>query len=210
MNKLNQKHFSLADWEFEPDHQYYISTVQYVSPPSSLATPAVDVARRMFYCYLSDELAHCVPDGRIITYIRFGYLVRSYDFYFRQQPPLAYQGNQNGYRLQLQPANDRWRIYRWQDGAGGIIYTGATPEFLAETWYRFKVDFYQYLTEDLELTFRIEFFLEQAGEWVSLGYYDDGTNLFADSDVNRVGFSLDGYNLLTIDYADDTEIWEKA
>ena len=210
MNNLKPKspHYSLADWEFEEGHGYFISAVQSVSPPSSIAAP--ENIPRYPYCYLKETLAKCVPQGKFITWFRFspysGYLY----IFFRQQTPLVHSGNQNGYRLEIDRTGAFTRLLRFIDGGGLMVGSYTHDPIPGDIWLHIKVKFWEYIPPSLVPTLRIELFFEEAGEWVSKGYLEDGDNPFADSDINRIGWAMNSYHNTYIDYLDDTEIWKKT
>jgi len=204
---MKKLHFSLADWEFQADHHFYISEVEKVSDPSSLAHKGEPSETALAYCYLGDTLGHNIPNGSFITYWRNIWTTTFHEFYFRQQTPLAYRGDQNGYYLVFDGRENSCQVRRYIDGVGTVIGNIPNAGFAYDTWMRFKVDFYEYITADLTKTFRIELFFWTAGAWQSQGYVEDGDNAFATSAVNRIGFSDSGTSPINANYHDDTEIW---
>ena len=210
MDTLIKKHFSLTDWNFEPGNRYYLNAITYKSPPSSLAAPWPPWTRNFYYCYLKDTLAPCVPDGRFIAYFFLIEHQLNLRIFFRQQPPLVSNGDQNGYRIDYLSTFLKWRLYRYINGVSLFLGEKTIPSYPYATWKRLRFDFYQYLPPGLIMTLKVEVFHEVTGEWVSLGFLEDGANQFANSLANRVGFSLEGAFPMDPSCIDDTEIWKKA
>ena len=210
MDKLKLIHHSLADWEFEPNHRYYITADYSISSPSSLATPTPAGANYYYYCYLKYELAHNVPNGRFIAYFRQQEAWLLFRIFFRQQTPLHHLGNQNGYVLIYAPGDPGVQIFRYIAAVQTYIGHINVPLYDRNTWRKLKFDFYQYITGAPMTTLRIEIFQEIAGAWVSQGYVEDGVNAFANSPENRIGFALWGPDPPYPSLIDDIEIWKQA
>jgi len=210
MKTLTRPHFSLADWEFEAGHHYFISTVEFVSPPSSLCTPLVNPPPTYSYCYLKEALAKCVSQGKFITWWNPIYKQIYLYIFFRQQTPLVHSGDQDGYRLEIDAGADYTRLFRYVAGGGALIGSYTHDPIPYHEWIHIKLKFWEYTPPSLIQTLRIELFFEEAGEWVSKGYLEDDTNPFADSDTNRIGFAQKGHITGNREYLDDTEVWRKT
>jgi len=204
------KHHSLGDWDFEAGHFYFLDNTEYVSSPTSLCTPLSTPATTYFYVFLKDTLGKNIPNGRFITDWRFTGFVDRMEIYLRQQPPFVHRGTEDGYVVLVNPVAGHWRISRYTGGTGGIENTESLTSLVVDTWYKIKLDFYEYLNADLNYILRIELFVEIDGEWVSQGHWDDSTPLFSDSEDNRLGFALRAYQVGAFAWVEDTQIWEKT
>lgn len=210
MDRLIPVHHSLSDWEFETGHTYFISTDHFVGGPSSICAPFAGPWYQYAYCYLKEALGKNIPEGMFVTYYMNENVNTYWDIYFRQQIPLVHFGDQNGYRLRMYHPTREWRLYRYIAGGSATLKTGDLNAINVDTFYLYRVRWYTYLNPQLQLVLRIELQQYLAAEWQSLGYYDDPTNQFADSDDNRVGFAVRAETDGRRQYLDNTEIWEKA
>lgn len=208
MDKLIPVHHSLLDWEFETNHTYFLSTDHFVEGPSSLCAPLSSPYLQYAYCYLKEALGKNIPEGMFITYYMNEGLQNYWNIYFRQQPPLVHGANQNGYRVYVDHVFKKWRIYRYIAGGSVLLFIGNLNPINVGTFYLFRVRWYVYLNPFLEKIFRIDLSQYLAAEWQPLGYYDDSTNQFADSEDNRVGFDVKAAATGQRQYLDNTEIWK--
>jgi len=210
MDKLI-KH-SLADWDFEPGHKYYIQDFIYISSPSALCLPYEDTPENWKYAFLKNTLAPNLKQGVIVQNFRSDNMIGAserFHLYFRCPEPLLHRAT-NGYRLRL--VFNRWHLDRNDVNVANAYYTADLSHF---TWYKMMLRFYTFLSSRLVLTLRIDFWIDYGAGYIHQFTHDDTDPLNEDSDTNRVGFSAYGgvYNEASgwgTCFFDDTEVWEPA
>lgn len=210
MDKLITKHHSLIDWDYRVGAYFEITNTLFVSPPTSLRTQDTGVGGKIEAIYLKEALAACVPDGQIITYFLMtdtpggglGVLYRVQDIVYITYP-------QDCYNVHVRAPDCRLRKF-----VGGAVTTIRTHNFVpalsALHWYRFRYTFYQIIQADFSRYLKHLIDWEVDGEWVNLIDYDDPLNLWADSEINRLGLNLLAQDDPRYNHADDTQIWERA
>jgi len=208
MNLYLPKHHSLGDWEFEAGNEYFLSDEQYLSAPKALCSPLNITGVHNYYVYLKESVIKNLPNGQFITGFRYHSAIQPINIFFRQQPPLIHTPNQNGYYIYARFQFNTWAILKYVGGIGGIEYPGVLAVCPVDQWHQLKVEFYEYVDENLDPIFHIELFLFYDGDWQSQGYWEDSDPTFGDSDVNRIGFSLYGHDIGSRHWADNTEILE--
>lgn len=206
---MNQK-YSLMDWDYE-DPGPYISDEVYVSAPTSLAAQQKVGLIRQGWAFCKLPAALCVPDGRIVSGIRLcdAIAIRLY-WFFRAQayPPEGQVDPDNCYALFYRCQDVR--LYRIVGGGLSLLYDYNFPTPLAaETWYWFRLTFWQYLPADLVKLLRVTLDRWISGAWENLFIKDDSDNMWAESEINKVGFNLRYGAAQKITAIDDTEIWER-
>lgn len=201
------KHHSLSDWDYRPGCLFGLYTDQYVSAPSCLRPVASVAEETNEFFYLKAALAPEIHDGRIVDWRRFesnawtygGYLFRVQDTPFDSFPLNCYR---------LHQTRDMSKLYKRVDGEETQLLEQANdPYDDVDTWYHWRLTFWQYAGGDLASILRITLEIEVDGEWTQLWYYDDADNLWAESEVNRIGFYATAYPDGKFTWRDNTEIW---
>lgn len=209
MDKLVHIHHTLSDWTFKTGQGLHISTVRYISPPSSLCLSSIDGGFHNAWVLLKDALGLCIPEGRFITQIfpRHGGAALLYVYLRAQDVPTVLFPN-NCYWLYIigTTVNPYRRVNSVDTDLGQKTFTGA---FLPNVWTHWRITFWNYLGTDLVTVLRITVERYQAGAWALLATINDPVNKWADSATNRIGFQFAGSDAPYITNIDDTEIWKR-
>jgi len=188
-------HHSIGDWDFS-SAEWQLSTARYISPPSSLhcTLGAFNVLNNLPPVY-------CLPEGRLVSYIWNSYDGMMPGFIFRAQCLTGATLPMSNYRAALY-GGAHWVLERLLMAVPTII--GFWPVLTdLSTWYRWRVTWWVSQTLKCEPALFVQLEREEAGEWVDYGTLEDTANMWADSEVNRVGLFIHG----TWSYHDNTEIW---
>jgi len=201
------KHHSLADWDYRPGCLFGLYADQYISAPSCLRAIVDPPEETIENFYLKAALAPEIHDGRIVDWTRVQNDAYSYSGYlFRVQDTPFDSFPLNCYRLHK--TREYSQLYRVMDGEMTKLLEQATdPYDDVDTWYHWRLTFWQYAGGDLASILRITLEIEVDGEWTQLWYIDDADNLWAESEVNRIGFYATAYPSGKFTWRDNTEIW---
>lgn len=207
-NLLLPKHHSIADWDFNDNTCRILDPALYISEPSSLRMyrpgptepPAV-----IALCRIAET--QCLPQGELRTWARSHVAAGEIVLTFRNQAALGTSNADNEYD---------WHIYspfaQCVSRVGGDeTILGSVPLTVeTDTWYHWRCCWWNGYTPEAEEAICMEFYQEEAGEWIKKGdtIYDTN-NHWKDSEVNRVGIRSCPTYTLTF-YFDDTEIWGPA
>jgi hypothetical protein len=210
MEKVAKGHHSLADWDYRPGCPFGLYPDQFISPPSCLRNIENAESLTSEFFYLKASLAPCIADGRIVDWHRWtGSDVASSAYYlFRCQDCPETGLPQSCYELIFQYGT--LELFKMVDGSPQWLSSyDFAPNLNQNTWYHFRVTFWQYTGTDLNKVLRITFEMEIDEEWAEMWYFDDPLNLWAESEVNRIGFG--GISTMSdhFQWFDDTEIWKK-
>lgn len=195
---LPLQHHSTTDWDFSAA-TWQLSTAQFISPPSSLraVSGVMNILSKL-------EAAYCVPAGRKVSYIRQHGGSYNNGFIFRVQRPSGSAWVMSRYVV-WQTAINRW-------GFGRYVNTTFTTlgEWVIlvpiDTWHRFRVTWWTGEDEEGHPALCVKLEREEDSIWVDYGNRYDTANMWADSQVNRLGICL----YATDSFFDDTEIWIPA
>lgn len=194
-----------ADWDFSATN-WILDVSQYVSPPSSLriASTGLVPIGQVALCKKADSL--CLPQGRIVTYLRTSPACYP-NIHFRNQAANGSADPLNDYNLFGTVGT--FRFYRVVAGVDTTLDNWGAAWFTANTWHLLRLSWWTaYDTQNVKsLAMRLERFFE--GEWVIDRTYYDTENLWADSDVNRVGVGSRRHPTYYC-WFDDTEIWKPS
>ena len=208
MNKLIIPHFSLEDWDFRPGNEFVLTPEHYVSPPTSLTGIHDGEGFSDDWFFLKAAIRSNIPHGKIRTawWNTFG-LQHLGSFFFRTQALPVNLYPDDGYYIYLYStfADIRYRV--GGESARLIKFDLANPPTVGQ-WSWWRVTWYTYIDMHLLNYTRIILEAWDGAEWVEQGFYDDGNNRWADSDVNLVGMRLRSYEPDYHNCLDDTEIWE--
>jgi len=200
-------HFSLEDWDFDPNHKYIIKDTHFVSPPTSLASPhTIENQWRCFY--LKQTLAADIPGGRLVTQkLNLPAGTWPHRFFFRVQA-VAWPLPVNCYFLH--PYQAAVRLYRRVASVDTEIkYADLSQSLNLSQWYPMRVTFYSYVDVELLRLFRVIFEINHGAGYVEELVHDDSQNLWEDSGANRVGFGTWCSGAELTQFWDDTEVWEQ-
>ncbi len=206
---MEKIHHSVADWELEENHAYFLDNEQFLSGPTSLCCPAVNREVTLRYVYLKPALGLNIPEGMVDIYKLFTTFHLTWEFYFRQQTPLVHRGNQNGYVITFSDNTRKATIRQYVNGIETSLGTIEYTNFSSYWWQGFRIEWYGYLSAYFEPILRIRISQRLSGEWVVQGFVDDAANAFAESGVNRVGFALYGQLESRRVWTDDTSVYRK-
>lgn len=194
-SKLLPLHHSVGDWD-KLGTYWRLDENHYISPPTSLFFYYEET--KAFLCRLPDSL--CLPVGRLVGYFRYGYIV-TYSFTFRNQAPLGTANISNTYML---ASSGYLRMDFGKRVADVYTLLGQWPvSWGLETWYRYRLTWWNAYNPQNVLSLAVQLEREEDGVWVDKGILYDTDNLWADSDVNRVGLTHPPGSI----WFDDTEIW---
>ncbi len=210
MNKLTKRHFSLADWYFQPEIDWLITDTHYLSSPSSLTIWRVTGAHSGTV-FLKDALGKCIANGRlIINHFWQSTMYRTLWLIFRAQEYTTTDFPLNSYYVRLF-VNDYF-LYRNVAGDRITLASGALPHLrVDDTWEAYRLTWWIYIDEFLVVNLRVVFEQRHAGEWVEVFTHDDPDPQFSDSEFNRVAVRFDSFpNLTMTAHIDDTEVWKKT
>lgn len=210
MDKLIPIHFSLGDWDFDPDGKFFVASTQFVSAPSSLCTPLANFPANYQWLFLKTALGASIPQGRVITYERLqGTVIDDLWFYFRTQVIPINGFPANTYILTL--VHSVYTLIQTVAGGNTSLKTGnLTYTRNAGTWYRHRLTFYTFINASLQTTLRVSFDTWVAGTWVQQFTWDIAPPLWEGSATNRIGFMVRGTSITNYHWLDDTEIWKRA
>lgn len=202
------KHHSLADWDYRPGCLFGLYTDQYVSSPSCLRQVENPPASTTEPFYLKAALAPCIPDGRVVDWRRYqdwdnsygGYLFRCQDTPFDTLPLNCYQLHQTTHVCQL--------IKRVGGAETFLFEQEFDPHLGNNEWHHLRVTFWQYIGGDLASVLVVSFEVEVDEEWVELWRFEHPDNLWADEEVNRIGFYGRADTNNHYHWRDNTEIWK--
>lgn len=201
---------SLADWDFKPAGCFRIQNTYKISEPSAIELCYWGCPGVYGWAFLKPALGACIPQGRFVTWWRAAKGIdQPLDNFFRAQalPTNGLSANCYYWHLNLAWAS----LTRRTNGIDTDLGGGAiNPPFTPETWAHYRYTWYEYLDTGLNRVLRCIFEKEVAGTWTVMVTIDDPTNAWADSAVNRVGFSAASWNYAPLGIYDDTEIWKKA
>ncbi len=204
---MDKIHHSISDWEFSATPSLYINDQIYVSPPSCLCTVTRESGTYSPRFYLSDALAHCVPEGKLVTYHQFSKLsFNDITVIFRGQTAPVDDFPDDCYWLRWYET--KGSLYRREASINTNLVEGnIEPPLSVNTWHHHRVTWYEYISEMLEHLFRIEYEIYRGGDWQEIFHYDDPLNKWAASSVNRFGLGTTAYIDPYRNAIDDTEIW---
>ncbi|MBA7587164.1 hypothetical protein ES708_29182 [subsurface metagenome] len=200
---LLAEHHTIADWDFEHGGLYRaLSDDHFISPPTSLKYGyGPDYWKTSVLCRIPET--QCLPQGEFRTWFRTqASFVRG--ICFRNQAALGTANFDNCYYVYIYTPGLYFRK------VVGSVESGIdhTPSYFANNeWIHYRVFWYNGFTPAEVPALCLDHYYEVDGEWVKLGdtLYDIA-DLWADSEINRVGFRP---YIATIWYNwwDDTEIW---
>lgn len=201
--KIAAVHHSLTDWDFQQGETgRSLSADYFISSPTSLKLETEDPSMDdCILCRIPATLS--LPQGEVRTWLR-STMPFLYPVVFRNQSALGNSGIHNTYGIVTFAAETR--LYRYI--AGGFSIRDTTdPHYISDTWIHYRTFWYNGETPALEPALCVDFYYEDAGEWVKIGdtMYDTD-NSFADSDINRCGIYVGVFEDNPV-YFDDTEIW---
>lgn len=207
---IMKNHFSLSDWQFDPDTSFRLSSYQYVSPPTALQTGGAGVPQKTSYCLLGIPLAPNVRQGKLLSsFWSWGNGIALLDNVFRVQAPPTNRQPANCYLLHQQ--QDLMTLFKYIDSVSHTLSTAIYPHPVANgEWRRYRITWEEYGIDAGATGLRITLEHLIDDTWEEVDEYQDPDNNWADSDVNRVGFTALCRNLYYAALIDDTEIWQKA
>lgn len=197
------KHHSVADWDILPAGYHTLSTITYVSPPTSIRFYATGstICRISVLCRVAKT--QCIPEGELRTWLRWNYYAE-YIAMWKNQAPLGSADMNNCYNI-LNSAS-LLRVGKVVNGKSSVFAEIPTTS-TADTWEHWRVKYWNGLDPDPIGAMCVEVYKEVGGVWVLQGQrVYDPANMWKDSLVNRSGFHVItalGKN----EYYDDTEIW---
>ena len=197
-------HHSVIDWDFQYGAtNRSLSSIQYVSPPTSLRIlePTTATFLDTILCRIPET--QCLPQGEVRNW-QYCYYRNLHPAVFRNQAVLGTADSENCYFVYL--ASTIAYLYRVISGVNSKR-DQTTCQTFVDTWTHYRVVFWNGYTPALEEALCVNLYREVAGEWIQEGetMYDTD-NSFKDSETNRIGFaarSLANHP----QYWDDTEIW---
>ena len=202
-------HHSLDDWDYRVGARLELATDKYISFPSALRTQSIEEGYQDECIYLGDALGHNIPEGRIITWHRSEaqYLYNLW-FFFRCQDTPYTEPPQNGYFVYIE--KDNVHLFCYEDGIEKLHeLQPVTPDLVRGEWYRFRITWFQYIEANLHKYLRTIVEIREDSEWKQLFLWNDEANKWAESDINRLGFSLRAEEHPHYRWIDDTEVWRK-
>lgn len=194
INVLN--HHTVGDWD-KPVTGWTLTTGIYVSPPSSLYCYATQ--DHAFLCRLADSLV--LPAGRIVCQI-YPQFLNDYWLTFRNQATLDTEEVKDCYLISCHATN---RI----DFGKRVnnVYT-KLDEWVASwtlnTWVQLRVTWWNTYDDQNNPSIAVQLEVWEADAWADKGILYDSDNLWADSEINRVGLAIHAAGVAF----DDTEIWK--
>lgn len=189
------EHHSVADWDFE-SIGWELSTLQFVSPPSSLRRTG---AGRLAVLSRKSQALN-LPQGAIITQVRPPAIFTAIAV-FRSQCPFGVANSLNNYSIRTASAG---YVALWRTVAGAATALATwNAEILNLAWQKLRLTWWS--GYDPQNTPALNTKLEKwvAGAWISYGVLYDTQNLWANSLQNRCGIEM----RLASTFIDDTEIW---
>jgi hypothetical protein len=188
LKKINKKHHSTSDWDFELAG-YVLDTSIYISPPSSLKFNTVNTSALLKQSVAGGP----IPEGMIESYARFRYGTGAdwWIFLFRNQAADGSANINNTYALYLyftssgagKPYDKVRFVVRINASTTIIEEKSISPAIYPDTWYLLRCKFWVY---GGVLMVAFEYF--DGSDWVKLcGDFSDPNNRWATSSINRVG-----------------------
>ena len=218
MNK-RIKH-SLSDWNF-PSGSLELTALHVISSPTAIRAHT-DRTAGYTWVFLKPSLAPCLTQGRIVSWMwhRSGSSAfPKWAFRAQDLPPgqgATDNNPANCYQVNIDWSGIATRIFigYWLDGVWTQLWSGESADWASVylTWSKWRVTWYEYVTDTLESYLRIVVEYFEDGAWHEATHFDDNNNRWSGSPANRVGFCLFGLNVADdwYDILDDTEIWEKS
>jgi len=199
-HSLIKEHHSLVDWDISLPW-WLITTLEYISPPSSIYWTDQGVGDPIQLCRHASVLK--VPTGQLVTYLRVSHASHYCDFLFRNTAALGVTDYSNSYRLEVRPTIATWRLEEYSAG-GRIRYWDREKAVKAKNiWYKYRVSWWM---AAWDMVVSLELLVDDV--WVQQGDVVTVTDpLHGDSDIQRVGFWIHTYGSYKF-YFDDTEVWE--
>ena len=206
-----KKHFSLSDWDLGGDGVLELDAAQYVSAPTSLRFQMHPTTfQQISWFFLKTALSGVLAEGKFLSWIRAQRTneIQSYIFFRAQDLPT------NGWcadSYYVRYRYNNWTLIKRVGASDSTLDTAAiTPNLEANTWYQTRVTFYNYTDAHMAPIFRIIIEIKREDEWEVLCTYDDTDPLWADSEVNRIGYRGNGSYEGRWAWVDDTEVWRKT
>lgn len=193
-----EEHHSVEMWDFKGSN-WQLSTAQYVSAPSSLRQTSSTSLQIL--CRVPATL--CVPQGRIVTWVRVSAPYRHL-LTFRHQSPLGSVVTDNCYYLSYYEYSWTY-LYRLVAGHNVSIGRFSIGPIL-NTWNLLRLTWYNcYNPQNVpSLCVHLERWADP--NWLDGGLLYDPENKWHDSEVNRMGLHGNSSD----NYWDDTELWVPA
>lgn len=210
MDTLIPVHHSLTDWLFETGKNWFISTVKFVSSPSSLARPNAFYTTIDGHFALKEAVSGNLKDGRAITYFHAERTdIRQLRCIVRAQTSPHLGMPSNCYMFTATQAVGR--LTRVVSGSSNTLKEVATPfVWNINTWYRFRFTWYTFFSPSLETTLRLIIEYELAGTWTPWLSYDEANPQWEASATNLLGFWSSNGNTDSRTFWDDTLVYKRA
>jgi len=195
----NKKHYSTSDWDFSTT-AWQLNATEYISPPTSLR----ETIGSTLYVLCKYAGTTPIPQGEIRTWLRPNFRAGRWNrLMFRNQSPIGTALSPDMYYVEFTSVGTSL----FETYAASTILIGTFPYLITRfVWAHLRARFTVPTSGDHAGELAVEFYVEEAGEWVKKGdtLYAPN-NYYADSAINRLGIRL-----CYISFADDTEIWKKG
>jgi len=205
------KKHSPIDWNYNDSGNFEIyETGSGPSPGAAICNRQEAQGQISPSFYLKQSFSPDIPQGKIVNW---AYIQGSWEvpmrFLFRVQALPTNWQPANCYQCRIGYTD--WYIYKHVAGEETQLFTKSLETNISiGTWIRFRLSFWEYLTEFLVPMLRCHLEQYVAGEWTEEGIYDIVDPLWTASGQNRSGLMMSPEYPGASIWFDDTEIWEAA
>lgn len=200
--KILLPHHSSSDWD-KSGTQWRITSLNYISPPSSLIFPK-DATTNFMMLLCRNAAVNKMPEGRIVAYTSIGHATYYASLYFRNIADLGLSNRNNTYQVSFKPTGP-WSVT--ERIGGGIIrtWTSLAPDVPTATWFQHRLTWWlDWAVLIVTWEVKVNDTWIQQGDIISIE-----TPLFGAEDLQRVGLGCGTASVPYPHYWDDYEVWEK-